>query len=129
MMWLNYKKAIDSIPNNWIIRALKLAKAPLKIINTISQLMKVQTTKVTLTAENKTIKTQIINHLTGVLQGDCLFLSLFILSVNPLQFLLKNPPGYKIRESGKSGTSISHLFFIDDLKTYASDKKGSKITP
>ena len=41
---------------------------------------------------------------------------------------MKNPPRYKIRESGKRGTSISHLLFIDDLKTYASDKKGSKIT-
>ena len=64
---------------------------------------------------------RVINYLTGVLQGDCLSLLLFILSVNPLSFLLKNLPGNKIREPGKRGMSISHLFFVDDLRTYASD--------
>ena len=45
--------------------------------------MKVWATKIILRAENETIKTRIINYLTGVLQGDCLSL-LFILSVNLL---------------------------------------------
>ena len=70
---------------------------------------------------------RVINYLTGVLQGDCLSLLLFILSVNPLSFLLKNLPGNKIREPGKRGMSISHLFFVDDLRTYASDKKGMEL--
>ena len=56
-----------------------------------------------------------------------LSLVLFILSVNPLSFLLKSLPGYKIGEPGKRGISISHLFFVDDLKTYASDKKCAKL--
>ena len=68
-----------------------------------------------------------MNYLTGVLQGECLSLLLFILSVNPLSFLLKNLPGYKIGEPGKSDISISHLLIVDDLKTYASDKKGAKL--
>ena len=44
--------------------------------------MKVWATKITLRAENKTTETRVINYLTGVLQGDCLSLLLFILSVN-----------------------------------------------
>ena len=78
-------------------------------------------------SRNETIEMRIINYLTGVLQGDCLSLLLFILSVNSLSFLLKNLPGYKIGEPGKRDISISHLFFVDDLKTYASDKKGAKL--
>ena len=35
--------------------------------------------------------------------------------------------GYKIGESGKRSISISHLFFVDDLKTYASDEKGATL--
>ena len=84
--------------------------------------MKVRATKIILRAEDETIETRIINYLTGVLQGDCLSLLLFILSVNPLSFLLKNLPGYKIGELRKSDISISHLFFADDLKTCPSHK-------
>ena len=127
MMWFDYKKAFDSVPHDWIIKALQLAKVPSKIINAISKLMKVWATKIILRAENETIETPIINYLTGVLQGDCLSLLLFILSVNPLSLLLKNLPGYKIGQLGKRDISISYLFFVHDLKTYASDKKSAKL--
>ena len=40
---------------------------------------------------------------------------------------MKNLPGCKNGEPGKRGMSISHLFFVDDLKTYESDKKGAKL--
>ena len=108
------------------VKALQLAKVPPKIINAISKLMRVRATKITLKAENKTIETRIINYLTVALQEDCLSLLLFILSVNPLSFLLKNLTGYKIGEPGRRDISISNLFFVDYLKTYASDKKGAK---
>ena len=41
MMWFDYKKVFDSVPHDWIIKALQLAKALAKIINAISKLMKV----------------------------------------------------------------------------------------
>ena len=63
--------------------------------------MKVWATKIKLRGENETIETHVINYLKGVLKGVCLSLLLFILSVNPLSFLLKNLPGYKIGEPGK----------------------------
>ena len=81
-LWFDYKKAFDSVPYDQIIKELQLAKVPSKIIISISQLMKVWATKITLRAENKTTETRVINYLTGVLQGDCLSLLLFILSVN-----------------------------------------------
>ena len=127
MMWFGYKKAFDSVPHNWMIKALQLSKLPSKIINAISQLMKVWATKIILRGENETIEARVTDYLTGVLQGDCLSLLLFILSVNPLSFLLKSLPGYKIGEPRKTYISISHLFLVNDLKTYASDKKGAKL--
>ena len=84
--------------------------------------MKVWAAKVYL----NTTETDVINYLTGVLQGDCLSLLLFILSVNPLSFLLKRIPGYKIGPPGKRIHKISHLFFVDDLK-HAQDKKEVKL--
>ena len=61
-----YKKAFDSVPHDCILKSLKLAHVPQKIINTIENLMKVWSTKLYL----KETETDIINYLTGFLQGD-----------------------------------------------------------
>ena len=42
------------------------------------------------------IETDVINYLRGILQGDTLSLILFVLSVNPLSFLLKKHDKYTI---------------------------------
>ena len=64
-----------------------------------------------------------INYITGVLQGDCLSLMLFLLSVSPLSFLLSLLPGYNIAKTDNSKQILTHLLFVDDLKTFAKDKK------
>ena len=71
---------------------------------------------------NTNIETESINYLTGVLQGDCLSLILFILSVNPLSLKLSLLPGYNIKKPSSSKVNISLLFFVDDLKTFAKNK-------
>ena len=45
-VWLDYKKAFDSVPHSWLIRSLELAKVPEKIILAIRQLMIKWRTKV-----------------------------------------------------------------------------------
>ena len=117
MMWFDYKKAFDSVPHDWILKALQLARVPQKIINTIENLMKVWATKLHLSD----MITETIKYITGVLQGDCLALILFILCLNPLSFLLNKLPGYKPGPPGRRNCTISHLFFVDDLKTFAPD--------
>lgn len=91
------------------MKALELAHVPVKIINTINGLMSTWATK----------------KLTGVLQGDCMGLTLFILNVNPLSFLLKNLPGHKL--PGKRKNKVSNLFLVDDLKTYTLDAQEAKL--
>ena len=54
-------------------------------------------------------------------------LILLVLSVNPLSFLLSKLPGYKVEPSGKRKNSITHLFVVDDLKTYAQDIQETKL--
>ena len=77
-----------------------------------------------LQTENETHTAEIIKYLYGILQGDCLSLLLFKLSLNPLSFLLnKIPDGYKIGESNARNKTISHLIFVDDLKTYAKNQQ------
>ena len=122
MMWFDYKKAFDSVPHDWIIKALKLAKVPHEIIRTVMNLMELWSTQLSL----DDITTNVIKYLCGILQGDCLSLILFILSVNPLSFLLKRLPGYNAGPPGRRNTKITHLFFVDDLKTCAQDEMGAK---
>ena len=39
-IWLDYKKAYDSVPHEWIIEALRLAKVPDRIITAIANIIK-----------------------------------------------------------------------------------------
>ena len=127
VMWYDYKKAFDSMPHNWMLKALALAKVPPKLISAIDRLSKVWATIVSLHGTKETITTDTINYLTGLLQGDCLSLLLFIISVNPLSYLLQKLPGYNAGPPGRRENMISHLFFVDDLKTYAKNIDEAKI--
>ena len=62
VMWFDYKKAFDYVPHDWVTKALQLAKVAPKIINAISQVMKVWATKITLKGENETIETRPSRH-------------------------------------------------------------------
>ena len=100
LMWFDYKKAFDSVPNSWIIKALELAKIPEKLIDNIKALMQYWSTEVILQTEKDTLQTNIIKYLTGCLQGDILSLLIFEICTNPLSFLLrKNSEGYRIGSS------------------------------
>ena len=45
LMWFDYKKAFDSVPHDWIIKALELAKVPYEIIRPVQNLMSIWATK------------------------------------------------------------------------------------
>ena len=48
---------------------------------------------------------------------------LFILSVNPLSFLLSLLLGCNIAKTNNKKQKLTHLFFVDDLKTFARNEK------
>ena len=73
-MWFDYRKAFDSVPHRWIIKALELAKVPNKILIAIRNMMDLWATKDNLFANNTSIETNTTNYITGVLQGDSLSL-------------------------------------------------------
>ena len=119
-VWLDYKKAFDSVPHSWIIESLKLVKIPEEIIEVIKMLMCKWRTKRHLYRETDLIKTSEVEYYKGILQGDMLSLMLFILSINPLSFILHKEEGYKLgkekeqgehkQETEKTSTNLSPLF-------------------
>ena len=67
-VWVDYKKAFDSVPHSWLIRSLELAKVLEKIILATKQLMIKWRTKVHLYGESSDVETDFINYLRGILQ-------------------------------------------------------------
>ena len=60
----------------------------------------------------------------GIFQGDSLSVLLFILSVNPLSFLLHKLQGYACGKH--KNYNVTHNFFVDDLKLCASSVNTAK---
>ena len=122
-MWFDYRKAFDSIPHTWLFEALALAKVPQIIIQAVERMAEKWKTEISLQSNSGVSVANFIDYLTGILQGDCLSLILFVLCVNPLSHLLKDTEGYLTGEPGQRSTPITHLLFVDDLKTFAKNEQ------
>ena len=77
-MWLDYRKAFDSIPHTWLFEAMRLAKIPDRIIKAIQSLAEKWKTEIHMQTKEKVSVTDLIQYVTGILQGDCLALLLFV---------------------------------------------------
>ena len=97
---------------------LELAKLPPDLTSAVCRLMRTWETRICLKTPAETIETSSIKYENGVLQGDCLAMMLFILSINPLSHLLRTTEGYTAGPPRARNTKISHLLFVDDLKTF-----------
>ena len=115
MVWIDYKKAYDSASHLWILECLGLYKIDPRLVTFIRQSMLHWGT--TLTANSKSIADVTIK--CGIYQGDALCMAL-----NPLSALLdKSTYGYRF----KSGTTINHLLYMDDIKLYAKKWAGHRL--
>ena len=94
-IWLDYKKAFDSVPHECLTYVLNLAEVPPQLVSSIEHLLTQWCTIVHLEGENESITTDIIQFLKGIFLGNSLSVLLFTLTVNPLSFLLHNLKGYQ----------------------------------
>ena len=114
-IWLDYKKAFDSVPHSWLIKSLELAKVPSMIIKAVERLTETWSTNAYLLTSKENITTDEIKYQKGILQGNALSVILFIVNVNPSLFLLNSTEGFEITEE----KSLNNIFFVGDLKLYA----------
>ena len=117
MMWVDYKKAYDSIPHSWLMKMFNLYKIDKITSKFITELMPTWCTKTYLHHAKGTISTDDIKYRRGIFQGDTLSPLLFCLCLVPITNILKRAGyGYKIGDK-----KVSNLLYIDDLKIYAKD--------
>ncbi|XP_031338165.1 uncharacterized protein LOC116167068 [Photinus pyralis] len=121
--FIDYIKAYDKIPHSWIIHSLKLYKINNKVINLLQNAMTKWKTTVQLKTPKEDLKTGKISIKRGIYQGDSLSSLLFCLSMNSLSSILKhNNKGFTIKTKEQKHT-ITHLFYMDDLKLYADSER------
>ena len=121
-VWLDYRKAYDSIPHPWILVSQNTRKHSECSEGAYKQMVYA----IKLTNGNSNIDAGEIRYNKGVLQGDFLSVVLFILSLNPGSFLINKTTGYKIGPEEDLRKSLTHLLFVDDMKTFSSSVNGAK---
>jgi hypothetical protein len=127
LAWIDYAKAFDSVPHDYIKWVMRVVSLPQPIRKFVSSLM--DSWKVRYEAKDssgRTLRSQQLKIKSGVLQGDSFSPLLFCIAMAPISYALnKTNIGYTTT-AGKSKRlqmTLSHLFYMDDLKLYADSRE------
>jgi hypothetical protein len=121
--YVDYKKAFDSVPHDWLIEVLSVYKIHPTIILFLKYTMNYWKTQLELKTNNEPVRSREINIKRGIFQGDCLSPLWFCLALNPLSQLLKTSGyGFQMKAANRNIYCINHLSYMDDIKLYASTK-------
>ena len=121
MAWIDYKKAYDSVPHDWILDALSMYQIHPKLIKFCEISMNQWCTRLCLNNQHQTIQSRSIQIKRGIFQGDSLSPLLFCISLIPLSRILSDlNKGYKLYREERD---VNHLLYMDDLKLYARNEK------
>ena len=104
------------VPHSWVIGSLNMMGIAKNVVIFLGKTMK--SWRVELTRGFKTLREGLIKR--KIFQGDALSPLLFVIALIPLTHILRTAnPGYEFR----TGETINHLLFRDDLKLYSKSEK------
>ena len=83
-VWIDYKKAFDSVPHSWILKCLQMYEIHPVLITFIEESMSQCKTNMTLVHKEGVLEARPIRIKRGIFQGDSLSPLLFTMSLNPL---------------------------------------------
>ena len=106
---MDYRKAYDSVPHNWILYCLRLFQFHYTVVQCVERLL------VSSDAKCDPVKLADVSIRCGIFQGDTLSPLLFCLALNPLSMLLHPMSGYQ----ATADRQINHMLYMDDLKLFA----------
>lgn len=124
MAWIDYRKAFDTTSHELLVHLLECLKVSPNIVRCIQNLLPCWRTRFTIKTGGRAVSTEPVSYRRGVFQGDTLSPLLFCISLLPLSVSLENTPGYKCGDPKFRDHKITHLFYMDDLKLYASGQTG-----
>lgn len=116
MGWIDYKKAFDSVPHSWILKAMSIYRLNPQLIRFCQSVMTTWRTSLILRTENEVITSEYISIKRGIYQGDSLSPLLFCMSLFPLSSMLnKSRCGYMVKNTD---VRVNHLIYMDDIKIF-----------
>jgi Reverse transcriptase (RNA-dependent DNA polymerase) len=120
MVWIDYKKAYDSVPHSWLMECLEMYRISRRVRTFLAGEMAKWTTE--LTSAGRMLGQVPIRR--GIFQGDSLSPLLFIMAMIPISNTLNRmKKGYEMEKGNKM---ISHLLYMDDLKMYTKTEGAMK---
>ena len=126
MAWVDYRKAFDSTSHQLIIHLLTCMGVHRSVTVTIQRLMETWRTRLAIREAGRERMSDYITYHRGVYQGDSLSPLLFCISLLPLSLELRQHKGYRAGPPNSRTHTITHLFYLDDLKLYAQTEKDIK---
>ena len=114
-VWVDGKKAFDSVSHKWLELCLEHHGLPAKVTAFIKTIVKKWKVTLEVTTENGNNKIGSISSHRGILQGDSFCVRLFTMCLSPISWSLRNNQGYTLT---KVPQQLTHLLYVDDLKTY-----------
>jgi hypothetical protein len=87
-VFIDYKKAYDSVPHSRLLKILKIYKINLDLVNFLSHVMTFWRSTLNLSINSSKLKSKPIKIKGGIYQGDSLSPLWFCLAINPLTNLL-----------------------------------------
>ena len=117
MAWIDFRKAFDSVPHDWILKCLQMYGVNQQVQQFLISSMNLWHTILTVNGE---IYGEIPIQ-CGIFQGDSLSPLLFVMALMPLSLLLNNSgKGYLLH---RGDPRLSHLVYMDDIKVFASSRQ------
>ena len=116
MVWIDIKKAFDSVSHEWIRKVLQMYETHPKIISLIEKIINSWTiTLEIVTAQGKEHIGPIkVNK--GIMQGDDFSVLLYAIGVDQISWAIGSSEGYRLTH--EKNDKVTHLLFVDDLKCY-----------
>lgn len=121
--WIDYAKAFDSVPHSYMKWLLSAVHIPIPLKRFLQSLMKMWKVRYEVRSpRGQTERSSYLRIRSGVLQGDSFSPLLFCLAMAPISHAINNTRCCYVTGSGKLKKlqiSLSHLFYMDDLKLFA----------
>jgi hypothetical protein len=114
MTWIDYQKALDSVPHSWIEKSIELIGVNNKIVKFCMLSMEKWSTKLQLKTNQELMQSKLIKINRGIFQGDSFSPLIFCIPLISLTHELnRSKCGYQVHGSEKK---INHSLYMDDLK-------------
>ena len=117
-VWIDFRKAYDSVPHACMVQMLAIYKFNPAIIHFFERAMPYWQTKMHLKLQSHEIHSDIIPIRRGIFQGDSLSPLVFCLCLNPISAELRRSGMGYVLSHDTAPRTVSYLWYMDDMKIY-----------